>query len=34
MLAVAIFLSIAALVAVGVIGYLMYEGLKQGRIQL
>jgi len=32
MLAVAIFLSIAALVAVGVIGYLGYEALKQGRI--
>jgi uncharacterized phage infection (PIP) family protein YhgE len=32
MLAVAIFLSIAALVAVGIIGYLAYEALHTGRI--
>ncbi len=34
MLAVAIFLSIAAIVAVGVIGYLAYEALRQGRLPL
>lgn len=34
MLAIAIFLSIAALVAVGVIGYLAYEALQQGRLPL
>jgi len=32
MLAVAIFLSIAALVAVGIFGYLAYEALQTGRI--